>query len=242
MDKALEMGKVSATGSFQLFIGVATSTIIMAVGTIILARLMLPEEYGLYSIALIPSYMIILFRDWGVNSAITKHVAYFRAENKHEDIHDIISAGLIFEITTGIALSLVSLFLASFIATTIFHRAESTSLIAIASITVFSGSLLTAAQSSFIGFERMELNSLTTICQAIVKSAISPLLVFLGFGALGAVLGYTFSFLATGIIGLATLYFVLFKNLKKRSKQGTGLSKTLKKCCVTEFPSQYPPS
>lgn len=229
MDKALEMGKVSATGSFQLFIGVALSTIIMAVGTIILARLMLPEEYGLYSIALIPSYMIILFRDWGVNSAITKHVAYFRAENKHEDIRDIISAGIIFEITTGIALSLVSLVLASFIATTIFHRAESTSLIAIVSITIFSGSLLTAAQSSFVGFERMELNSLTTICQAIVKSAISPLLVLLGYGALGAVLGYTISFLAAGIIGLATLYFVLVKNLKKKSKQGTGLSKTLKK-------------
>jgi len=69
------MGKVSATGSFQLFIGVATSTIAMAVGTIILARLMLPEEYGLYSIALIQSYMIVLFRDWGVNSAITKYVA-----------------------------------------------------------------------------------------------------------------------------------------------------------------------
>jgi O-antigen/teichoic acid export membrane protein len=229
MDKALEMGKVSATGSFQLFIGVAASTIIMAVGTIILARLMLPEEYGLYSIALIPSYMIILFRDWGVNSAITKHVAYFRAENKHEDIRDIISAGIIFEITTGIALSFVSLFLASFIATTIFHRAESTSLIAIVSITIFSGSLLTAAQSSFVGFERMELNSLTTICQAILKSAISPLLVLLGYGALGAVLGYTISFLVAGIIGLATLYFVLVKNLKRRSKKRTGLSKTLKK-------------
>jgi len=229
MDKALQMGKVSATGSFRLFMGVATSTIIMAVGTIILARLMLPEEYGLYSIALIPSYMLVLFRDWGVNSAITRYVAYFRAENKHEDIHDIVSAGLIFEITIGIALSLVSLFLASFIATAIFHRAESTSLIAIASITVFSGSLLTSAQSSFIGFERMELNSLTTICQAVVKSAISPLLVFFGFGALGAVLGYSFSFLATGIISLAILYFVLLKNLKKRSRQRSSLYKTLKK-------------
>ena len=40
MEKAFEMGKTSATGSFQLLIGVATSTIIMAVGTIILARLM----------------------------------------------------------------------------------------------------------------------------------------------------------------------------------------------------------
>jgi O-antigen/teichoic acid export membrane protein len=65
MQKALEMGKKSATGSFQLFIGVAASTTIMAIGTIILARLMTPEEYGLYSIALVPSYMAILFRDLG---------------------------------------------------------------------------------------------------------------------------------------------------------------------------------
>jgi len=55
MEKALEMGKISATGSFQLFIGKTTSTIIMAAGQIILARLMLPEEYGLYSIALPPT-------------------------------------------------------------------------------------------------------------------------------------------------------------------------------------------
>jgi len=229
VDKALDMGKVSATGSFQLFIGVATSTIIMAVGTIILARLMLPEEYGLYSIALIPSYMIVLFRDWGVNSAITKYVAHLRAENEEEDIHSIISAGLIFEIATGLALSFVSLFLASFIASTIFRRPEITPLIAIASITIFSGSLLTASQSSFIGFERMELNSFTTICQSIIKSAILPILVFLGYGALGAVLGYTLSFLAAGIIGLATLYFILFKNLKKTKAKGSSVSETLKK-------------
>jgi len=65
MEKAVEIGKKSATGSFHLFIGVAASTIIMAIGTIILARLMTPEEYGLYSVALVPSYMAILFRDWG---------------------------------------------------------------------------------------------------------------------------------------------------------------------------------
>lgn len=61
----------------------------MAVGTIILGRLMSPEEYGLYSVAL-PTYMIILFRNWGVNSAITRHIANLRAENKKEDIYDII--------------------------------------------------------------------------------------------------------------------------------------------------------
>jgi len=51
----------------------------MAIGTIIFARLMTPEEYGLYSIALIPSYIVILFRDCGVNLAITRYTASLRA-------------------------------------------------------------------------------------------------------------------------------------------------------------------
>jgi O-antigen/teichoic acid export membrane protein len=75
MDKALEMGKTSATGSFQMLIGVAGSTMIMAVGTIILQRLMTPAEYGLYVKLLIPLTTINLFRDWGVNSARTKYSA-----------------------------------------------------------------------------------------------------------------------------------------------------------------------
>lgn len=214
MEKATQIGKTSATGSFQLFIGVAASTIILAVGTIILARLMLPEEYGLYSVALMPSFMIILFRDWGVNSAIIKYTAQFRATNKNENIPDLLVAGLAFETLAGLALSFLSLFLASFIATTIFHRPASAFLISIASITIFSGALLTAAQSSFIGFERMGLNSFTTICQAIIKTTITPLLVFLGYGVLGAVVGYTLSFLAASLISLAVLYFLIFRKLK----------------------------
>ncbi|MDH5483410.1 MAG: oligosaccharide flippase family protein [Candidatus Bathyarchaeota archaeon] len=228
MEKALKMGRVSATGSFHMFIGVATSTIIMAVGTIIMARILLPEEYGLYSVALTPSLMIGLFRDWGMGAAMTKYVAHFRAANKESDIRGIVAAGIMFEVSTGLVLSFVSLFLASFIATTVFHRQQSTDLISIASITILAGSLLTASQSSFIGFERMGLNSFTIICQAIAKTAISPLLVLLGYGALGAVLGYTFSFIAAGVIGLTMLYFLLFRNLRKTGNNRISLSETLK--------------
>lgn len=228
MDKALQMGKTSATGSFHLFIGQTTSTIILALGTIILTRLMLPEEYGLYAIALMPTMMITLFRDWGVNFAITKYIANLRAKNKQNDIHDLLIAGLTFEVATGLALSILSLLLANFIATTIFHRPQSASLISIASITIFSGALLTASNASFIGFEKMKLNSLTMICQSIVKSLAAPLLVLLGYGALGAIIGYTLSFLVAGTIGLIMLYFFFIKNLKRTKTNKTGISKTLK--------------
>ncbi|MEM2280983.1 MAG: oligosaccharide flippase family protein [Candidatus Bathyarchaeia archaeon] len=229
MQKALEMGKKSATGSFQLFIGVAASTIIMAVGTIILARLMTPEEYGLYSIALIPSYMAILFRDWGVNSAITKYTASLRAENKENETRRIIFAGLIFEIIIGLILSLTLISLSTFIASAVFQRPESSRLIAIASFTVLSGAIIIAAQSSFVGFERMGLNSLTNICQAIAKTIASPILVFLGYSALGATLGYTTSFITAAIISLTILYFAIVRKLERGNPQKMDLLQTLKR-------------
>lgn len=228
MEKALEMGKISATGSFHLFIGVAVSTIIMAAGSIILARLLLQEEYGLYSVALIPSYMITLFRDWGVNSAMTRYIANLRAANKNEDIRDIIVGGLVFETATGLGLSFLSILLAGSIASVLFHRPESASLISIVSIAIFSGSLLAASQSSFIGFENMKLNSLTLICQAVVKTAVGPLLILLGFGVLGAVLGYVLGFLAAGVIGVVALYLIFLRNPAKTKTNKTPLSKTIK--------------
>jgi len=229
MKKALEIGKTSAAGSFQLFVGVAVSTITMAIGTIIMARLMTPEEYGLYSIALIPSYMVILFRDWGVNSAITRYTASLRAENKEENLREIVAAGLFFEVAMGFILSLVLFSLSGYIASAVFQRPESSSLIAIASLTIFAGAVLTASQSSFVGLERMELNSLTTIFQAVAKTIVSPILVFIGFGALGAVLGYTLSYIAASIIGLVFLFIIVFKKLKAKNPQKSRMSKTLDK-------------
>jgi O-antigen/teichoic acid export membrane protein len=227
VEKALEMGKTSATGSFQLLIGVATSTLIMFIGTAILARILTTDEYGLYGIVLVPLTTINLFRDWGINSAMTKYIANFRVSHKDEEMHDIIVAGLIFEAAAGLALSFLSLLLAGFIASTIFHRPESAFYIAILSASIISGSLLTASQAGFIGFERMELNSFTLICQAIVKTAVGPILVFLGYSVLGAVLGYIVGFVAAAIIGLATFYLLLFRPLRKATRN-SNLTKTLR--------------
>jgi len=217
VEKAQDIGETSATGRFQLLIGVATSTIIMAVGTVFLTRFLGKDNYGLYTLSIAPSLMINLFRDWGVNSAITKHVASLRAEGKDPETCDILLAGVTFEVVTGVALSSLSFVLAGLFAS-ILKRPDIYPYISIMSIAILSGSLLTAAQSSFIGYERMDLNSLTIICQAIVKTAVGPVLVLLGYGILGAVFGYTLSYIAAGLIGIAILYFVFYKPLPKSRK------------------------
>ncbi|MGB9914277.1 MAG: flippase [Candidatus Bathyarchaeales archaeon] len=236
MQKILELGKTSTVGSFQLFLGVALSTVIMAAGTIILARLMTPEEYGLYSIAFIPSNMAVLFRDWGVNSAVTKYTASLRTQNRMHEARAIIAAGTLFEIISGLVITVILIGLSAFVATAIFKRPESATLIAIASTTIITGAVLTASQSCFAGFERMGLISLTNIVQAIVKTVASPFLVILGLSALGATLGYTLAFGAAAAISLFVLYLKIIRRLKSNNPQKTSFTQTLKGMLSYGFP------
>jgi stage V sporulation protein B len=230
MDKALEMGKSSATGSFHLLIGVAGSTVIMAIGTIILGIILSPEGLGLYGIALIPSGIINFFRDWGVNSALTQQIASLRAEGRDSEIHNVMYSGVIFEIITGLILSLICFAIAEPIAYLLnpTDAANLTIYISIMSISIFAGALLSAAGGIFVGFERMKLNSLTSILQAVVKTALGPFLIILGFGVLGAIYAAMASAVAGAVIAMALVYFSFYKRLLKCKVGKCNVKETLK--------------
>ena len=228
MDKAANMGKTSATGSFQLFIGRIVSTIVLAVGTIIVGVYISDVQYGLYTIALVPATTFLLFQDWGVSFALTKYSANFRAEKKEGELRRIIVSGLTFEVMTGIALTLISFLTANFVASRIFSNPESAFLIALASIAILFTAIYGLSLSVFIGFEQMKLGTIVMVISAIVQGLVSPLLVFFGFGAFGAVIGYTMGSIASGMTALILLYFAIFRKLPPSSLKKPKIVQTLK--------------
>jgi stage V sporulation protein B len=230
MSKALEMGKSSATGSFHLLLGVVGSTVIMALGTLVLQGLLSVDEVGLYGMAMIPATIINYFRDWGVNSALTKTIANLRGEDKEAQIHDAIYSGVLFELISGAILALVCFAIASPLALIISpeNASQLTVYISILSLSIFAGALTSAAQGIFIGFERMKLNSFTAVLQAIVKTALGPLLIVLGFGVLGAITAATVSIVVGAIISGLIVYYSLFKPLRKCKTGRCDIKATLK--------------
>jgi len=64
--KAVKMAKTSAKGGFNLFWGLATSTIISAIGGILVARLLSPSEYGIAAIAMVAPNLITILIDWSI--------------------------------------------------------------------------------------------------------------------------------------------------------------------------------
>jgi O-antigen/teichoic acid export membrane protein len=228
MDKALKMGRESASGSFHLFTGKIVSTVILAIETIILGIFLTESEYGLYAVAFIPIATILLFQDWGISSALTKYCAQCKAKGDKAYLRKIIKVGVGFELATGILLAITSYLMANFLASTVFGKPEASSLIAIISTTVLSGPLLVTAQAIFVGFERMKLSSVTMICQAVFICVLAPLLVLMGYGALGAVLGYAFAMALAAAVALIILYFAEFRKLSGDPNSKPATSEDLK--------------
>ena len=180
MTKAVEMAKVSTKGGFNLMWGLVVSTVISAIGTIIIARLLGPSNYGLYAIALTAPTLISIFRDWGINTAMVKYSAQYNSENNVAKIRSIFVSGVLFEIVLGLSLSLLSFFLSHFLAMS-FNRPAIAPLIQIASFFILTGALINAAIAAFTGMEKMHLYSFMLIIQSIVKTALIVALVAFRF-------------------------------------------------------------
>jgi O-antigen/teichoic acid export membrane protein len=214
MSKAADMAKVSAKGGFHLLWGLVISTVISSVGTIFIARLLGSDLYGLYTVVLTVPTLIATFRDWGVNSAMIRCAAQYRAEGRTDEVRSVFVSGLIFEIALGLLLSVVCFALSGFLATTILNRPAIAPLIQIASFSILAGALVNAASAAFTGVEKMELNSVMLICQSIIKTMVIIALVVLGLGTLGATTGYTIAYLCAGVIGLL-LMWTIYRTLPK---------------------------
>lgn len=229
MDKATGMGKSSARGGFKLFIGVSVSSILTAVSLILVLRLLGdPDEYGIITTAMIFPTMLSLFKDWGTNSAMIKFLAQYRSENKPHRVKNVMVTGLMFELVTGVLLTLLCFFLADFLATSVFQLPEAKLLIEVAALTILADSFLKVSQSTFVGLEKLEFHSLILILNSGIRCFLAPLLVFLGYGIMGAIQGLIVAQLVAGIIGIIIFYVALFKNPKEKTLNKLHITGTLK--------------
>jgi O-antigen/teichoic acid export membrane protein len=234
MSKASDMAKVSARGGFHLLWGLVVSTIISSVGTILIAIFLGADNMGLYAIAVAAPNLIATFRDWGITTAMVKYTAQYNSENNIAKIRSVFVSGLAFEIILGLALSILSISISGFLAD-VFQRPAIAPLIQITSVFILTGALVNTATVAFTGMERMHLNSVMLIIQAIVKTGLIIGLVLLGFGTLGATIGFSVAVLIAGVAGLL-LMFTMYRSLPQQTDGKLELMHTIKDMLKYGFP------
>ncbi len=233
MGKATGMAKISAKGSFKLFIGVSISSILTAVSVVLVTNFLATQgDWGIIITALIYPTLLSLFKDWGIQSAMVKYLAQYKSENKTHNVRNVMVAGLLFELVMGVILTLITFLLADLLAarlaTVDYPKAEIKILIEVASLTILADSFLKISQSTFVGLERMEFHSLTLILNAGLRCFLAPLLVFFGYSSLGALQGQVIAQLTAGIIGIIIFFTVFFRRSRKGELGESNLKATLK--------------
>lgn len=208
-DELVSVAEDSARGSFFLISGTAASTVVMAISTILVGRLIGSELYGKYTLALVIPSLLLLFADLGINQGIIKFTASLRLKGETHRATKIIKHGLMIKAITGVVLFLLDYMFADVLASVLLQRPDMAFYVRIVSISILFQVVLSTASSAFVGLDKTEYYALAANVQAFAKAIISISLVLLGFGVVGALFGCVSGFVVASIAATAILFFLL---------------------------------
>jgi O-antigen/teichoic acid export membrane protein len=201
-----EIAKRSVTGTLILSLGNLVSTAINAVSIILIARMLGPSQYGLYTLALVIPGLLQNFIDFGVGSAVIRYSAYYNSMGKVEEARRFTANGIRFLWLTAMGFAGLNFVLAGTLSALLLHRPDLANYVRLMSLSVLGNGIFQTAITAVLGWMRMDISSLSQIMQSIVRLLVSPLLILIGFGVFGALTGQVASVLFGGVFGTVLLY------------------------------------
>ena len=218
------MARASVRGSFFLFLGMVSSNIIMALTSIFVARLLGPEDYGLYTVILVVPSFLVAFSDLGISPALTKFSSRLHIEGNDRKAANLIKAGIFFKLIFTTTISMFLLVVSEGIATHILNRPGTGHLIRITILYLLGQAILQSVNSAFISLDKTEKSSILMNVRAVIKAVASILLIIIGFGVAGAVIGTGLGFVFAAASGAVTLLLLTCPELERNSEQSENIS------------------
>lgn len=211
METIEEIGMEMATESLKYFITNLLYTIILAIGSIIVARLLGPEKYGQYSIALITPSILLLFTAFGIQQGLIRYTSVNIIKNIRL-IPKYFKATLLFTAITGLIMTVIGyLFARQF--SILLNRPELAQLIQIVSILVITQVILRTINSLLIGIGKAGTSGAIGLILAFTKTPSMIIFILMGLGVYGAVAGHLLGYLFVSIFGLIYVFLVILPKI-----------------------------
>jgi len=194
-------------GTYHLFVGNLIATVLVSVTSIFVGRVLGPDEFGLYTIALIlPTYLYLLLR-FGLSSTITRHAAKYLSEgNERKAISFSYGVSILHAAVGVLAVALLIPFSGT-VSSFILQRPELSSgiLIPVAMFAVVGQIMFNNGSAAFVGLSEFRKSAVLNVIMGVAKFGSTVSLVLLGYSVVGAVAGYTLGFVAAGVVAIAIL-------------------------------------
>ncbi|MBT3395004.1 flippase [archaeon] len=204
-----------------------TNTLILKFGaflfTIIVARLLQPELFGLYSLALTIGIIAIGLADAGVNATLIYFVSSALGKNQKSMARGYFSFLLKFKILLSVIIAISIFSLSKIISESIFHKPELTPLLKIIAVYIIFQSLFEFFKASFYAIQKLKYITITQSIFQTLKLMIVSILLILGYSVFGAITGLLISTIIATIILFIFFYkkchFFMEEGIKKINKK-----------------------
>ena len=187
----------------------AVSAAVGGVITVVLARLLTPNEYGLFFLAISVFGFCKVFTRLGIARSAGRYIAEYKEQGPEQLPHIIRTAAIVNTLTIAIA-ALVLGFGHQQIAA-LLQQPELAPLLLFGILYLGFTTYATFLSKVWQGFEEITLASLIEICSQLGRLVFSVGFVLAGFGAMGALGGYVVATAIPVVIGSVILYRNYYK-------------------------------
>jgi len=175
-------------GSFYLTVGQAVALLLGLVFSIVLARVLGPDNYGLISIALVYPSMFVSLTDLGLSAVISR---YSTEPSTRREVY--VWSGIAMRTLLAISGGVLVYFMADIFAS-LLGRVYIESLIRILALYTVSSSILSTFYSAFAGLGRYKVSAFILILQYSLKGVLAITLLLAGLHIYGVALSYSLAY------------------------------------------------
>ncbi|MEM3357201.1 MAG: oligosaccharide flippase family protein, partial [Candidatus Bathyarchaeia archaeon] len=196
------MAKTAIKGATHLFIGKIVSRVVGVLGGLILIRLLMPEDYGLISIAMVVPGLLGLFGSlFGISTAIIKHLAEYKSKGDVGTIKIFAYISFVFSVGISVVLTIVCYLLANNFSSAVLGKPYIDHLVRVASFSILTSALYFYSESVLIGPDETRFYAMLMILYEFLLKVLPIALVICGFEVWGALFGMVLAGFITGLAG-----------------------------------------
>ncbi len=198
-------GKTAGVASFMSF-GRFIALFLSGIAFIIVARILGPSVYGVYTLALAYSgFFTSGLADFGISTTFSKFIGQYSGKGNKKEIEKVLSNGYTIAVITGLSLTLVAFSLSHFMAVHEFRNAGLTYVVEIVSFAIISGMLFNVSYNALVGFGKGSYIAMVIIIQSLTQAIASIILAVLGYGAIAPIIGVLFGYVSAILFSLAVI-------------------------------------
>lgn len=200
------LGSRSARTFSVLGIGRVVGLLLGLLTVIVVARMLGPAGYGIYTLAFAFFMLIGATNNFGFGVYLTKHLAEYEEKKDKERFGRALSSGYLSVIAAGIALTLLGIACSGLLASLLQSSGIKASTFALASTIIVFFMLYGTSDYALIGLGKNTVAVVVENLENVVLLVASVALVWMGYGPDGAVAGILISYVFAAVVGTCLVF------------------------------------